>query len=236
MKCERCWSEDGVGDLIVAGSNKSGRNVELGKIHLCHSCRAAAPREPLLLQKLFLRFASKKELLQHYGVNAASDALVRWCTEMGITLKEAEALLSQEPVRLGLFAASDMSSLQPPTRQPPYGYKIQEGSLIPSPSESSVVLSVFDKYLEGETLEDIAQWLNRSRVPTRKDKTWHRSTVRYLLRNPLYAGYQRRNGVLRKSSHPGLLEPSLFEKTQGMLAERCRRPDQRVSAISLDTG
>ncbi len=233
MKCERCWSE---GDSAEPGEVELAPPLggdDLERVPLCRSCMASAPRNPILFRKLYLRFASRKEMLQHYGTSKVSEALAHWSKEVGITWEEVLAILSVESAEFDLLTTSDLPSQRPPGLQPPFGYLVQEGRVAPSPLEASVVRGIFSRYIKGESLNELAAWLNRKGFPTRRSGKWHRSTVRYILRNPLYAGYKRRGSVLRRSSHPPLVDAETFEKAQLTLTHRCLRPDQKAPFTSL---
>ncbi len=228
MRCERCWSEEDVAEYRVTEEQPVEENA---LVYLCCRCRSSAPRDPILFRELFLRFASKKELSQHYDVENEMQAFDYWCRDVGLNQEVAERLLSNESDRSGL-----LNILGGPTSkilQSPFGYVRHRRRLAPSPTEAVVVRHVFQMCIEGETLEDIAEWLNRKQVPSRRNGKWYRSTVRYLLRNPLYAGYTRRRDVWRPSPHTALVDPQLFQKVQETLTARCRTPAYKALAGSL---
>lgn len=187
--------------------------------HLCAGCRALAPKDSLLFEKLFLRFASKKEFLLHYGEEDESIAIHRWCREVGLDPAEAERLLSDNSGVFGLSLERGSQS-KPRSRQAPYGYSSNGSFLSPLPEEADVVREIFRLYAEGVPLERIARSLNSKEIPTRRGGRWQKSTVSYILRNPLYAGYKRRNGRMRPSSHPPIVDPQTFELVQESLRRR----------------
>ncbi len=207
---------------------------ESQRVRLCCKCRSSAPRNPVLLQELYLRFASRKEMLLHYGTSEISEALLRWCEETARTEEEVNALLTQEHEKFDLLTTSDLPSSMAARSQPPFGYRMKNGHRVPSIVESTVIRDIFAMYIQGNSLGRIVEWLNLRRVPTRRAGRWQRSTVRYILRNPLYAGYERRGRMVRKSTGDALVDMHTFRVAQSLLSRRCRRPDQRAADMPLD--
>ncbi len=226
MKCERCWSEDEVdAHCAPTGPHDS--------IALCRACRAVAPENPVLFEKMFLQFATRKELMRHFDAEEEAEALRKWCTDVGMEIGKLGATLAQESTDMGLLSSPSPFAGETPS-QTPYGYASKGKGLVPSPIEAEVIRSVFDLYLRGKSLQEIRQLLNNAQVPSPRGGGWHRSTIRYILRNPLYAGSRRWRGVLREDSHRAIIDPDHFNQVQMMLSQRCRRPEQRgVGAAQL---
>ncbi len=60
-------------------------------------------------------------------------------------------------------------------------YMFQENKI-----ESPILKQIFVKYSNGETLDNIANWLNEKNVLTRQKKNWSSTTIARVLRNPVY--------------------------------------------------
>lgn len=69
----------------------------------------------------------------------------------------------------------------------PYGFDRAGEVLRPNPAEQAVLTQVQRWYAAGLSLHGIARELTRQRVPTKRGGRWYAGTVRYLLRNSLYA-------------------------------------------------
>lgn len=220
MRCERCWSEDDVKEFRRPSA--SGETVPL-----CRGCRDAAPANEALFNSLFLRFASPKELLGFYDTSDEVEALQRWCDETKMELGDLRAILADEVSSMGLLSGPDLP-VSEVVRRAPYGYAWEDRTILPSPLEAEVIRNVFYLYLRGKSLEGIRRLLNDARVPAPRGGEWHRSAIRYILRNPIYVGYRRRKGMLRKSLYPTIIGSDRFDRVQMLLSRRCRRPDQRV--------
>ncbi len=106
----------------------------------------------------------------------------------------------------------------------PYGYTYEENALVPMESEAEVVRDMFNMRIRGSSVSDIADYLNRSGIPAKKGGKWHPQTVSNILRNPLYAGYIRWDGIIRRSGHQPVVSVEKYEAVNGSLEERCARP------------
>ena len=97
----------------------------------------------------------------------------------------------------------------------PYGYRTDgKGSLEIKPVEADIIRRIFRMRDDGNTLQQIADWLNGQSVPTRRSGRWHPATVRYILDNPKYQGkienFFRWQGdntrVIRQGVHTPIIE------------------------------
>ena len=69
----------------------------------------------------------------------------------------------------------------------PFGRERDGESLIENKDELAVLCRMRSWHEQGVSLAEIARRLNETNVPTKRGKSWHASTVRYLLRNNLYS-------------------------------------------------
>ena len=70
-----------------------------------------------------------------------------------------------------------------------FGYDWSNGTLIVNETEAEIVHKIFDMYLSGVGMHDIARYLNRSHIPCRsKDARWYHTDVLYILQNERYIG------------------------------------------------
>ena len=90
-----------------------------------------------------------------------------------------------------------------PSRLDPYGQPANIGTmLVIDAVQAKIVREIFERYCAGDSCHAIAVELNRRGVPsagstwkrkTRRASGWMSSSVRVILRNPLYRGHQRWN-------------------------------------------
>lgn len=113
----------------------------------------------------------------------------------------------------------------------PFGYRFQDGRLVTVEEEASIVKEIFNLYLQGSTLRKIADSLNSRGIRTKKKKKWSIWAVRRVLKNPIYTGYLRWDGILRKGEYPWIIEVSLFNKVQRLMRERSVIPARETMVI-----
>ena len=125
------------------------------------------------------------------------------------------------------------------TYNAPYGYRLENGSLIIVEEEAVIVVRIFDMYLAGKGMGQIAAILNREGVQSREGK-WNTTHIRYILSNEKYIGdallqktytpeilplrNRKNNGEKDKfyvtNSHPAIISREVFEAAQQRLKER----------------
>ncbi len=71
----------------------------------------------------------------------------------------------------------------------PYGFRTVDKQLVIDEEEAKLVRWIYNAYLSGWSLEEIARELRERSVPTKtEDGQWNMSTVRYILTNEKYVG------------------------------------------------
>ena len=75
------------------------------------------------------------------------------------------------------------------TRYIPYGYEVCGGRTVVNGEEAEVIRQIFDAYLEGSSLKEIADALTRKKIPyTERTVVWDRALVARILGNAKYTG------------------------------------------------
>ena len=93
--------------------------------------------------------------------------------------------------------------------------------------ESVVTREIFDDYLSGMTMDDIAADLNNSYRFTRKRNRWNKFNLRNILHNPVYAGYMRWEDLLIRHDAGNIVSIDEFNEVQRMMASKVRDPNKR---------
>ena len=93
----------------------------------------------------------------------------------------------------------------------PFGYKMEEGVIVPHEGEAPLVRWVFNQYLEGVSIPAIAQQLVLSPIPYRSDAAWNKNMVCRILDNAKYTGTE---------SHPAIIETEMFAKTKSRRSQK----------------
>ncbi|MDR2866457.1 MAG: recombinase family protein [Methanomassiliicoccaceae archaeon] len=97
----------------------------------------------------------------------------------------------------------------------PFGYVYNNGTLEVVPDEASTVRMIYELRSQGSSTEGIAKALNEASIPAKKGGMWNRQSVHRILRNPLYTGKMRWDGVTRDSTHIPIIEGPLSDDIQG---------------------
>ena len=105
----------------------------------------------------------------------------------------------------------------------PFGYDYKNSKLKINKDEADVVKKSYALYTQDYTISKIVSYLNKSNIPTKKGKKWAENTVTKILKNPLYCGYIKWNGILKKGRHDRIITPKQFNMVQKMMSKRARR-------------
>lgn len=97
----------------------------------------------------------------------------------------------------------------------PYGYEYTDEGLRVVKDEAHTVRAIYNMYVRGSTMEDIADFLNEAGVPAKKGGKWNRQSVCNILHNPLYAGYRDWNGIVRRGEQEAIVDLRVYERING---------------------
>ena len=88
----------------------------------------------------------------------------------------------------------------------PMGYRMIKGQIKFDPEKAAIVQSIFQKYLDGMSMHQIAREMMEAGVPNANHKSnWSHGTVGKILQNKRYLGDE---------FYPTLIEQELFDKVQ----------------------
>ncbi len=133
---------------------------------------------------------------------------------------ESEQIAERVYIGMQQKAKSGQGHLGSP---PPYGYRYEGGELVVNPEQAPVVQEIYRRYLHGDPLQWIAVDLTR-RLAGRSWSIW---SVRYLLQNPVYAGYTYWDGILTEGEHEPLVSAHDYAQVLIYFIERTRADSSR---------
>jgi DNA invertase Pin-like site-specific DNA recombinase len=120
----------------------------------------------------------------------------------------------------------------------PFGYNFiksekvdEEGTYVINDDEATVVRRIFDIYLTGTSMREIADALKSEGVMTKRGGVWEASTVQSILNNPFYSGWDCWDGILRRGTNPAIISIETFNRAQRRIAEKRRRADKLPKLI-----
>ena len=123
----------------------------------------------------------------------------------------------------------------------PFGYRLKNGTLEICESEAQIVRMIFNRYLAGQSKDDIAAFVSTLGVPTREGNTlWKHKAISYILSNERYVGdsllqkkyttetlpYRQKINRGEKeqyyvpASHPAIVDRDTFEAVAALLRKR----------------
>lgn len=131
-----------------------------------------------------------------------------------------------------------------PNGNPPYGYCYpprranEKTNIVPVPKESAIIVKMFEAYTSGEGMgfRQLAALADKLGYRRRKgSKGMAISTSRGIIMNPVYAGWVRHNGEIRKGKHEAIIPQTLFDAAQERIAQRPRygrRPNRAPNNLT----
>ena len=149
-----------------------------------------------------------------------------------------------ERVRMGMQEKARQGKWVP--NQAPYGYDIdlENDKLTINAFEASVVRRIFDLYLSGMGTSKIAATLNQEGIKTKNNAIWRSFSIRYILRNPLYAGKIRWNVRVNNDQYfevkteavPAIISEETFAKVQKILDARKKKHPRTATSEYIFSG
>ena len=189
--------------------------------------RFARNREDSIVYKSMLRkqcgieVVSISEHLSEDKTSILIEALIE-------AMDEYYSLNLAEEVRRGM---SEKFSRGGVVSQPPFGYRMQDGIFFPDETAVPIVQMIFEDYLSGLPVRQIARKLNEMGVKSRHGNPFENRSVEYILTNPVYIGKLRRSQTGNRSDrfheqdqcvdgqHQPIISPEIYEAVQAKRAD-----------------
>ena len=121
----------------------------------------------------------------------------------------------------------------------PLGYVIKNDRLVVEPKEKKLVLEIFTRYAEQESVTTMLHALNERGERTKQwqtrtgkqkgGKPFNRNAIYTLLKNRVYLGEVFYANCWQKGSHEPIISPELWAEVEGLLSSRSRRGESRPS-------
>ncbi len=130
----------------------------------------------------------------------------------------------------------------------PLGYDVQDKKLIINHAEAKTVRTVFDLYRKHRNVRLVQEETERLGLRTKargqgdggrtSASSFQRSHIYHLLSNPLYLGKVKHKKEIYQGEHDAIIEQTVWEEVQEILAKNCREGKVRIRAKnpSLLTG
>jgi len=105
----------------------------------------------------------------------------------------------------------------------PYGYEYDDGRLEAVDRELDVVEQLYERYLDGDSLDGLTAWLENRGIVTKKGGNWDKKTVSRILSNPVYCGLQQWEEILVPGGQRAVVSRETFNEVQREKHRRARR-------------
>ena len=238
--------DDGISAKSVQKRKEFCRMIELAKSR-------EHPFEVIIVWK-YSRFARNQEesivyksLLRKHGVRVMSvsepsaddpfsslvERIIEWMDEYYIVRLSGE-------VKRGM---TEKALRGQPNNPAPIGYNMKDKKFIINRDEAEIIKLIFSCFLDGLSAPEVAAKLNCDGYRTRKGKLFESRTVKYILQNPVYAGYIRwsregrmssnrhfnsENFIISKGSHEPIVNEEDFLTAQNRLCELSKKTKKAV--------
>ena len=106
------------------------------------------------------------------------------------------------------------------TRYIPYGYTVQNGTTVVEHSEAEVIRRIFESYINGNSLKDIADELTQLKVPyTEKTSVWDKARIARIIENAKYIGDQEYAPIIDEEIYESAVQCKIARKTNQMRSD-----------------
>ena len=100
------------------------------------------------------------------------------------------------------------------TRFIPYGYTMRNGRTVIEHGEADIIRYIFDEYIKGASLKDLAEELTARKVPyTEKTEVWDKARIARIIDNAKYTGSE---------IYDPIIDEDTFEEAAAAKAARLR--------------
>lgn len=111
----------------------------------------------------------------------------------------------------------------------PWGWISDRRTVTADPVKAPVVAELFARYLAGQGLNLLANWLNSTGQPTATGSRWHPTTVKSILDHPMHAGYVRYRDEVRKGEFEPIITELVWEAYQAQRRDNRRKGRKETS-------
>ena len=90
------------------------------------------------------------------------------------------------------------------TRFIPYGYTISDGRTVIEHNEADIIRYIFDEYIKGASLKDLAEDLTQRKIPyTEKTDVWDKARIARIIDNAKYLGDDEYDPIIDEDTFEG---------------------------------
>ena len=106
------------------------------------------------------------------------------------------------------------------TRFIPYGYTIRDGRTVIDHNEADIIRYIFDEYIKGASLKDLAEDLTLRKIPyTEKTDVWDKARIARIIDNSKYIGDDEYDPIIDEDTFEGAVSAKTARQRNTMEKE-----------------
>jgi hypothetical protein len=105
----------------------------------------------------------------------------------------------------------------------PFGYKRENKKLIINKREAEIVRMIFETYIETGSVAKVYDLLKEKNIKNRQGKPFYKTTLSFILRNPVYVGKVKHNDKIYQGIHEPIISEEIFEMAQKIHRKKNRK-------------
>lgn len=106
------------------------------------------------------------------------------------------------------------------TRFIPYGYTIRDGRTVIEHSEADIIRYIFDEYIKGASLKELADELTERKIPyTEKSDVWDKARIARIIDNAKYLGDDEYDPIIDEETYEGAVSAKTARQRNTMEKE-----------------
>lgn len=102
----------------------------------------------------------------------------------------------------------------------PYGYTVRDGRTVIEHTEADIIKEIFEEYIKGASLKDIADNLTARKVPyTEKTNVWDKARIARILDNAKYTGSDEYDAIIDEDTFETAVSTKISRQTNTVKKE-----------------
>jgi len=114
----------------------------------------------------------------------------------------------------------------------PIGYKLENKKLIPDEAYIPTITTIFEKYIEMESVFKLKSYLDKNNIKSRTNKNFSKGSLYKILSTKTYIGLVSHKGTDYKGEHEGIINVLDFNKVQELLEQNRNNNKCSINAKS----
>ena len=106
----------------------------------------------------------------------------------------------------------------------PFGFKLQDGKLVPHETNALIVKHLFEQYANGVSKKQIIAEMRESGTRSPEGLPLGNTSFQHTLTSTVYIGLYQRNGVIYEDCAAPIIEKDLFDRVQARISRVKRAP------------